>query len=201
MKVLNVGGGSKSIPIPYWYSDWEHHLLDIDPSGNPDVVCDARELKTLPAGQYDAIYCSHNLEHYYRHDVPKVLDGFRHVLKPDGFAEIRVPDLGFVFKTIAEKNLEVDDILYSCAAGDIKVLDVIYGYGPEIERSGQDWYAHKSGFSFDYMKRLLSIHGYTYVYLSHFQETFELVALAFKQMPKQWQLELIGLPAPGSATA
>jgi len=30
-KVLNVGGGSKNIPIPPLYSGWEHVLLDIDP--------------------------------------------------------------------------------------------------------------------------------------------------------------------------
>src|SRR6266446_7887238 len=46
----------------------------------------------LAASQFDAVYCSHNLEHYYRHDGATVLRGFLHVLKPDGFAEIKVPD-------------------------------------------------------------------------------------------------------------
>lgn len=62
-KVLNVGGNTKAIPLPPEYAGWEHVLLDIDPKGNPDVVCDARELTTLPSATYDAIYCSHNLEH------------------------------------------------------------------------------------------------------------------------------------------
>jgi predicted SAM-dependent methyltransferase len=39
------------------------------------------------------VYCSHNLEHYYHHEVPRVLAGSLHVLKPHGFAEIRVPDV------------------------------------------------------------------------------------------------------------
>ena len=65
-KVLNVGGNSKAIPLPPQYAGFEHILLDIDPSGNPDVVCDARQLDTLTADQYDAIYCSHNLEHYHK---------------------------------------------------------------------------------------------------------------------------------------
>lgn len=48
--VLNVGGGSKLIPIPGYFDGWQHDLLDIDPRGAPDLVCDARELETLPGG-------------------------------------------------------------------------------------------------------------------------------------------------------
>ena len=46
--VLNVGGGSKSTPIPDYFAGWQHDLLDIDARGAPDIVCDARELATLP---------------------------------------------------------------------------------------------------------------------------------------------------------
>jgi predicted SAM-dependent methyltransferase len=97
-KVLNVGGNSKAIALPPVYQGWENVLLDIDPKGQPDVLCDARELAGLAGGEYDAVYCSHNLEHYHRHDVPKVLAGFRHVLKAEGFAHIRVPDMALAFK-------------------------------------------------------------------------------------------------------
>ena len=90
--MLNVGGNSKRIPIPAHYDGWEQQLLDIDPAGAPDIVSDAREMVGLPAGRYAAIYCSHNLEHYYRHDLPRVLAGFLHVLAPDGFADIRVEE-------------------------------------------------------------------------------------------------------------
>ena len=72
MRVLNVGGASKTIPIPPHYAGWEHLLLDIDPRGEPDIVCDARELTSLPPAQFDAVYCSHNLEHYYRYDGRRV---------------------------------------------------------------------------------------------------------------------------------
>jgi predicted SAM-dependent methyltransferase len=58
--------------VPPEYAGFEQVLLDLDPAGSPDIVCDARELTTLTARQFDAIYCSHNLEHYYRHEVPKV---------------------------------------------------------------------------------------------------------------------------------
>jgi hypothetical protein len=76
-RVLNVGGNSKAIALPAPYADFEHLLLDIDPTGQPDIVCDARRLETLPADQFDAIYCSHNLEHYYHHDVAKVCGHLR----------------------------------------------------------------------------------------------------------------------------
>jgi hypothetical protein len=55
-KVLNVGGNDKAIPLPPQYADFEHLLLDIDPKGSPDILCDARELMTLEGGQFDAIY-------------------------------------------------------------------------------------------------------------------------------------------------
>ena len=107
-RVLNVGGGSKAIPIPPHYAAWEHVLLDIDPAGGPDLVCDARRLDTLPAQQFDAVYCSHNLEHYYRHDTGSVLRGFLHVLKFDGFAEIRVPDLRSVMQKLGGQVIKVE---------------------------------------------------------------------------------------------
>jgi len=89
-KVLNVGGNSKAIKLLSQYAKFEHFLLDIDPKGSPDILCDARELTSLEAIHFDAVYCSHNLEHYYRHDIPRVLSGFLHVLKDGGFAHIRV---------------------------------------------------------------------------------------------------------------
>ena len=74
-------------------------------------------MKSLNAGEYDAVYCSHNLEHYYRHDVPKVLGGF---------ADIRVPDLQALMKIVVEKNIDIDDFLYQSPARPITVRDVIY---------------------------------------------------------------------------
>ena len=94
-RVLNVGGGNKGVALPPHFHDWQQLLLDIDPRVGADVVGDARALReTVAANSFDAVYCSHNLEHYYRHDVDKVLQGFLHVLKAEGFAEIRVPDIG-----------------------------------------------------------------------------------------------------------
>jgi hypothetical protein len=72
-RVLNVGGHDKRIELPPQYAGFEQILLDVDPTVTPDILCDARELSKLEPRQFDAVYCAHNLEHYYRHEVPSVL--------------------------------------------------------------------------------------------------------------------------------
>lgn len=191
-KVLNVGGNSKAIPLPPEYAGWDHLLLDIDPKGNPDIVCDARKLETLDRGMVDAIYCSHNLEHYHRHDVPKVVKGFLHVLKEDGFIHVRVPDVGEVMRHVVEKGMDVEDVLYQSALGPITVLDVIYGYGKEIESSGQDFFAHKNGFTQKSLLSLLARCGFNYFYSR--TGNFEVMAYAFKNKPNEYATQLLNLP-------
>ena len=192
-KVLNVGGHSKKIALPPHYAGWEHVLLDIDPKGNPDVVCDARELSSLARGTYDSVYCSHNLEHYYRHDAMKVLAGFAHVLKRDGFVHIRVPDLAEVMRTVGDKNLDIDDILYQSRDGPITVRDVIYGHGLQIERSGNEFYAHKNGFTKKSLVAILQLAGFPLVFAR--DGDLEVLALAFLEKPSAYATELLGLPA------
>jgi SAM-dependent methyltransferase len=168
-------------------------LLDIDPAGEPDVVCDARKLGELPAAQFDAIYCSHNLEHYYRHDARKVLQGFRNVLKADGFAEIRVPDLRSVIQRYVAADLDIEDVLYESQSGPISVHDVIYGWGLQIERSGVDFYAHKAGFTARSLGSFLLQAGFSKVLIAERPEAFEISALAFMQDPTEQQCALLGI--------
>lgn len=190
--VLNVGGNSKLIELPSQYLGWEHILLDIDPRGEPDIVCDARELALLPPAQFDAVYCSHNLEHYYRHDAVKVLSGFLHVLKEDGFAHIRVPDMGELMRTVVQKNMDVDDVLYEAPVGPITVHDVIYGYGVEVERSGNDFFAHKAGFTQRSLIAMLNGCGFSHVCAS--SGDLEVLAYAFKNKPGEFATKLMNLP-------
>lgn len=187
------GGNNKAIPLPPQYAEFKHLLLDIDPKGSPDIVCDARELSSLEADQFDAVYCSHNLEHYYRHDVPRVLAGFLHVLKDGGFAQIRVPDIADVMRVTIERDLDIDDVLYQSPAGPIMVLDVLYGYSIEIEQSGQDFYAHKTGFTQKSLMAALQKAGFTKVYSG--TRNLEINALAFKGMPDENTCALFNLPS------
>jgi len=194
MRVLNVGGNSKAIPIPPHYAGWEHLLLDIDPRGNPDVVADARELAALPAAQFDAVYCSHNLEHYHVHEGRRVLRGFVHVLKDDGFAEIRVPDLRAVMDRVVESGMDIQDVLYTSNAGPITARDVLYGWSVEIEQSGKDFYAHKTGFTAKSLLVALREAGFGHALVLRYPQAFELCAFGFRRAPRPDQRALLGLP-------
>ncbi len=193
-KILNVGGNSKAIPLPPQYEGWDHVLLDIDPKGNPDVLCDARELITLPEPAYDSVYCSHNLEHYYYHDVKKVLAGFSHVLKADGFVYICVPDMNEVMRIVVEKNLDIDDELYQCSAGSILVRDVMYGWGIQIESSGCDFFAHKTGFTERSLINVLDGAGFPWIFTC--TGNLEVTAFAFKDEPSDYLTKLLNITKP-----
>lgn len=192
-RVLNVGGFSKSIPIPPRYAGWDHVLLDIDPSVQPDVVCDARELRQLDPEQFDAVYCSHNLEHYYQHDGARVLAGMRHVLKADGFVEIRVPDMRSVLRKFIENDMDIHDTLYDANSGPISVHDVIYGWGKKIEESGVEFFAHKTGFTESSLRSALMSAGFSHVLTAADPKRYEIAALAFKRAPSGAQRELLGI--------
>lgn len=192
--VLNVGGGSKDIPIPAHYAHWTHLLLDIAPRFGVDVVRDARELGLLDPDQFDAIYCSHNLEHYYRHDCAQVLAGFFHVLKPDGYAEIRVPDMNSVLRAAVARDLDIDDALYHTQTGQpISVHDVIYGLGSEIEQSGEDFFAHKRGFTSKSLMMALRDAGFQTIVINEHASIYEVRALAFKTEPTERQKAVFAL--------
>lgn len=191
-RFLNVGGHRRSVPVPRIYDGWENVLLDIDPAARPDILCDARELTRLKRAEYDAVYCSHNLEHFYRHDVPRVLAGFLHVLKADGFAHIRVPDLGEVMRRSVQDGIDIDDALYTSPAGPITVGDVIYGYAREIEQSGNDFFAHKTGFTEKSLTATLQRCGFAYVFSA--TENLEVFAYAFREKPDAFARQLLDLP-------
>jgi hypothetical protein len=166
--------------------------LDIDPKGKPDVLCDARQLSQLPGGMYDAVYCSHNLEHYYRHEVPKILAGFSHVLKDGGFAHIVVPDIGEVMRFAVEKGKDIDDLIFISSGKPTMILDVMSGLGVEIEESGNDFFAHKTGFTQRSLPAMLARCGFRHVYSG--VAKYEVIAFAFKANPDEFARKLLGLP-------
>jgi SAM-dependent methyltransferase len=191
-RVLNVGGGSKEFPIPAHYKGWTHDLLDIDGTVKPDIILDARDLNTLPPSTYDAVYCSHNLEHYHRHHGVQVLAGFRHVLKPDGFAEIIVPNVLGAIQLMVQRHLDLDDELYACPTGPILVRDVIYGWSREIEQHGNEFYAHKTGFSPKSFMSFVASQGFP-SYVIKTPDPFNIIGYFFKIPPAAEQLQLLNI--------
>lgn len=186
-KYLDVGGGARNVLRPAIFNEYELHILDIDPACNPDVLMDARELTKLEPNTYDAICCSHNLEHYFDHDVPKVLRGFLHILKDDGWAMILVPNMEELMQIVAAGHVDLADPLYHIEAGPICPLDVIYGWRKEIEESGVDFYAHRTGFSRRSLSRVLKSVGFKKIYtvFGH----LEVISIAFKNEPTPEQIK------------
>jgi SAM-dependent methyltransferase len=189
--VLNVGGGSRAIPIPSHYSGWRHDLLDIDARQEPDLLLDARDLRSLPAATYDAIYCSHNLEHYHRHHAARVVAGFHHILKPDGFAEILVPNLLNLMRTVVERGLDVDDVLYQSDAAPILVRDVIYGHSEQVE-TGNEFFSHKTGFSPKTLAHFVGKQGFPIQAMST-PNPLEIRGLFFKTTPTAEQMAMLNI--------
>lgn len=91
--------------------------LDIDPSWGPDIVASMTDMGDI--GQYDAIYCSHALEHLSMEDAIKALSEFRRVLNPGGRAFVIVPDTEGVSPT--------DEPLLETPAGIISGNDILFG--------------------------------------------------------------------------
>jgi hypothetical protein len=85
-----------------------------------------------------------------------------------------------------------DDVLYQSPAGPITVHDVLYGYSVEIEQSGQEFFAHKTGFTQKSLLKALQKAGFSKIY--SMAGNLEIDALAFKGMPDPITRELFNLP-------
>lgn len=181
-RVLNVGGGpTKAILDPVRYKDHKQLILDIDPRVRPDVCCDALEMHDkIKRESFDAVFCAHNLEHYYHHQVPIVLSGMYYILKHGGFVEIRVPDIIVALERMEKHGLDLEDPLYMSPGGPISTIDVIYGWRLEIQRSDQPWYAHKTAFTPKSLHRSLTQAGFHNIEIYKCEEIIELQAFAHK---------------------
>lgn len=147
MKVLNAGCGQHPLP-PWFEGEWEEIRYDIEPANKPDIIGSITELGDI--GPFDAVSCSHTLEHLYPHEVPKALSEFRRVLKPGGALVVMVPDLEDIRPT--------DEVLYDTADGPVTGLDIIYGLHWSIEQS--IYMAHHTGFTATLMRQALEDAGF-----------------------------------------
>lgn len=170
MRILNIGGGPKGTYMPLFYREHEVVFLDIDPTWEPDIQADIRDLGTLPAGEYDGVYGSHILEHVAPHDLRKVLAGVHHVLKEGGFVDVRVPDVGAVIQAISQNGGDLFTFLYDTGHYKIVARDVLWGYAPFVDAYG-DCQAHRNGFTEESLQQALIESGFQAVYslASHFE--------------------------------
>lgn len=145
-RVLNTGSGTVSHNIhPMFAQGWEQKRLDLDPGVEPDIVAAIQDMKgAVEDGVFDAIWCSHNLEHVHSFEVVPTLREFRRILRDDGFVLLTCPDLAAVAQFILARGLTAT--AYESPAGPITPLDMIYGHNASIVR-GNRHMQHLTGFT------------------------------------------------------
>lgn len=164
--LLHVGCGGA--PIPEWADGrFSEVRLDVSEDNSPDIVASMTAMGDI--GEFDAIHCSHALEHLHAYEVEKALAEFLRVLKPGGYAVIFVPDLEDVKAT--------DEVLYTAPCGPMTGLDLIYGLRSLIEQ--MPYMAHKTGFTLETMTKALSKAGFSRCHVKRL-ENYNLMAVAIK---------------------
>lgn len=179
--VLHTGCGTHSagkLHAIFRGRGWRETRLDVDSSVQPDIVCSVHDMTSfVPSGAYDAVWSSHHIEHLHAHEVPRAFKEILRVLKADGFALIRCPDLESVAETLLRDG--PDHTAYLSPAGPISALDMLYGHGASIAR-GNTAMRHHTGFTADRLGRLLIDAGFAEVHTKRAAD-FDLWAVAFMQ--------------------
>lgn len=175
--VLNVGSGPRSgnsLHASFQSRGWREVRIDIDPTTFPDVVGSFIDMRaSISSGSFDAVWSSHSLEHLYSHEVPLALSEFRRILKFDGFALIRCPDLEVVASVLLDHG--PDGAAYVSPLGPITPLDILFGHSASIA-AGKQHMAHKTGFTAARLGQLLLDAGFATVLTR--TERFDLWAIA-----------------------
>lgn len=186
--LLHVGCGPSRISnLPSYFHDgqWSEVRYDINPDVAPDIVGELQDMSIIEDGVIDAIYSSHNIEHVWDFEVPRVLEEFTRVLAPSGFALILCPDIMAVCETVVKKGLQ--GVLYESPAGPISVLDIMYGHQNAIA-NGNLFMAHRTAFTSSTLADALLRAGFSQAALVR-DSVFGLHALAFKSIPDSSRLD------------
>jgi SAM-dependent methyltransferase len=144
--LLHVGCGRLRMrDLPYFRDGgWDEITYDIDPSVQPDIVGETKDMSLVGDGSIDALWSSHNIEHVWSFEVQPVLREFRRVLREDGFLVVLCPDMLQLAQAVIEGKLET--MLYNSPAGPIRTIDILYGHQPSIE-AGNHYMAHRMAFT------------------------------------------------------
>lgn len=161
-RVLNAGSGppgANSLHPVFEKSMWKERRIDIDPRAGADFVGSVTDMRSfIEDGSFDAVWCSHCLEHLYDHEAVPALREFRRILRDDGFALISSPNMDAIGKLLVSEDIE--SIAYVAPAGPIRLLDMIFGHSRSIA-AGHVHMAHKTGFTADRLGRLATNAGFS----------------------------------------
>jgi hypothetical protein len=149
--ILNVGAGSTSVHKQTdFFKNFKELKLDVA-EVNPDIISDITALEGVPDDSVDAIWACHVVEHVYFHKLPDVFKNMIRVIKPDGYAIIRVPDIASIAHMI-ENDLFTP--VYDTNVGPICPIDILYSSRVLVERYGEPM-CHRTGFTIKSMTEIL----------------------------------------------
>jgi SAM-dependent methyltransferase len=100
-RLLNVGCGL------HFHPDWVN--VDVVPASSGVIAADVRKGLPFADEVFDAVYCSHVLEHLPQREAASLLRNMHRVLRPGGVIRVVVPDL----ETLAREYLRLLEELKS----------------------------------------------------------------------------------------
>ena len=191
--LLHVGCASLNISDLKGFNNdkWAEIRFDIDESRNPDIIGTIVDLSLVETGSVDAVYSAYNLDHIYPHEVPKTLKEFFRVLKNDGIAIIKCPDIQSVCEAIGKDKLL--DTFYQSPVGPITPIDILFGNRKAIAK-GNEFMAKKGGFTYSVLDGALHQAGFVIRYGGRIKNGRELAVVAFKSMKTELELKNIADP-------
>ncbi|SHO52257.1 O-linked N-acetylglucosamine transferase family protein [Desulfopila aestuarii] len=197
--LLNVGAGhpksGAKVPAFFHSSDWRVVRLDIDPANTPDILGTMLDMSAVQSESIDAIYSSHNIEHLYPSEIPKAIQEFLRVLKPEGYAVITCPDLQAAAQMISDDKLM--EVAYTSPAGPVTPFDIVYSHR-QFTRRDNPFMAHHCGFTLTVLIGTLKANGFISVAGKRRPPAFDLWVLATKNQMDETELRSLAgkiLPA------
>tara|TARA_X000000368_G_C22996910_1_gene697092 strand:- start:751 stop:1341 length:591 start_codon:yes stop_codon:yes gene_type:complete len=191
--LLHVGCASLNISDLKGFNNdkWAEIRFDIDENRNPDIIGTIVDLSLVETGSVDAVYSAYNLDHIYPHEVPIALKEFFRVLKNDGIAIIKCPDIQSVCEAIGKDKLL--DVFYQSPVGPITPIDILFGNRKAIAK-GNEFMAKKGGFTYSVLDGALHQAGFVIRYGGRIKNGRELSVVAFKSMKSELELKNIADP-------
>ena len=165
---------------------WSEIRFDIDESRNPDLIGTIVDLSLVQTGSVDAVYSAYNLDHIYPHEVPIALKEFFRVLKDDGIAIIKCPDIQSVCEAIGKDKLL--ETFYQSPVGPISPIDILFGNRKAIAK-GNEFMAKKGGFTYSVLDGALHQAGFVTRYGGRVKNGRELSVVAFKSMKSEEEIK------------
>jgi len=191
--LLHVGCASLNISDLKGFdiNAWSEIRFDIDESRNPDLTGTIVDLSLVKTGSVDAVYSAYNLDHIYPHEVPIALKEFYRVLKDDGIAIIKCPDIQSVCEAIGQDKLL--ETFYQSPVGPISPIDILFGNRKAIAK-GNEFMAKKGGFTYSVLDGALSQADFKIRYGGRVKNGRELSVVAFKTIKPEEEIKKIADP-------